>query len=333
MRERFVRQTILPQIGEEGQKKLRGKRVLVAGCGALGTHTAEALLRAGVRKLVLVDRDLVEVHNLHRVALYDFGDIGRPKAEVAAQKLRYLDPEAAVEFHVAHLDGTLAEELIPQVDLVVDGLDNLETRYVVNDACVKYERPWVYTAVLATYGVTMAIWPGVGPCLRCLFPNPPAPGSIPTCAEAGILGPVPKALAAVQAATALRLLLEGPHTPLGALLYLDLWGLKTQIVEVKRNPRCPTCVGREFTFLREGSGAALLCGDAVQVLPKNRERLDLKALASRLAPLGRAELRQGLLFAEIEGVSLTVFPDGRAIIKGVTDPNRAQAIYDQYIAR
>ncbi|MFN3346914.1 MAG: HesA/MoeB/ThiF family protein [Candidatus Bipolaricaulaceae bacterium] len=333
MQERFVRQIVLPQVGADGQRKLRAKRVLVAGCGALGTHTAEALLRAGVRNLVLVDRDVVEEHNLHRVSLFTPKDLGRPKAEALAEKLLAIDPAAEIEVRVAHLAGDLAEELVPIVDLVADGLDNLETRYVVNDACVKHEKPWVYTAVLATYGMLMPIWPGRGPCLRCLFPNPPAPGSIPTCAEAGILGPVPQALAALQAATAIRLLLEGPDAPLGTLVYLDLWALRAQTVEVKRNPTCPACVGRDFLFLRESSRAATLCGDTVQVLPRQKVTLDLGALAARLSLLGRAELRHGLLFAEIGGTALTVFPDGRALFKGIRDPNRAQALYDQYIAR
>lgn len=333
MRDRFARQIVLPQVGEEGQRKLCGKRVLVAGCGALGTHTAEALLRAGVRHLVLVDRDVVEEHNLHRVSLFTPKDLGRPKAEALAEKLLAIDPAAKIEARVAHLAGDLAEELVPTVDLVVDGLDNLETRYVVNDACVKHEKPWIYTAVLATYGMLMPIWPGRGPCLRCLFPNPPAPGSIPTCAEAGILGPVPRALAALQAAAAIRLLLEGPGAPLGTLVYMDLWNLRTQTVEVKRNPACPTCVDRAFSFLGEGSRTAVLCGDAVQILPRSKATLDLPALLRRLSPLGRAELRHGLLFIEIEGATITVFPDGRALFKGVSDPNRAQALYDQYIAR
>ncbi|MBC7221857.1 HesA/MoeB/ThiF family protein [Candidatus Bipolaricaulota bacterium] len=331
--ERFIRQTILPQLGVEGQRRLGVSRVLVAGCGALGTHTAEALLRAGVRKIILVDRDLVEVHNLHRVSLFTLEDVGRPKAEVAAEKLKTIEPEAEIISYIAHLDPELAEELVPKVDLVVDGLDNLETRYLLNDACVKHEKPWIYTAVLATYGMTMPIIPGKGPCLRCLFPNPPAPGTVPTCAQAGILGPVPKALAAIQAATAIALLVESPDVRPGELLYLDLWQRRVQVVQVQRGKNCPTCVARDFQFLREASRSATLCGDAVQILPRRKEKLDLFGLKQRLSALGRAEVRNGLLFAEIEGVSFTVFPDGRALIKGVSDPNRAQSLYDQFIAR
>lgn len=333
MREQYIRQVILPEIGEEGQRDLGERKVLVAGCGALGSHTAEALLRAGVRRLVLVDRDILEPHNLHRVALYTPEDLGRPKAEAAAEKLLGIDPEAEIEAHVAHLDPRLAEALVPEVDLVADGLDNLETRYLLNDVCVKHRKPWIYTAVLATYGMTMPVIPAKGPCLRCLFPKPPEPGTLPTCADAGILGPVPKALAALQAATALALLVGSPDIRPGDLLYLDLWRRRTHTVQVQRAENCPTCVGRDFRFLRETSRAATLCGDAVQILPRHPCALDLGALAQRLSRLGRAELKGNVLFAEVEGVSFTVFSDGRALLKGVPDENRAQALYDQFIAR
>jgi len=329
----YIRQKILPEIGEEGQKKLGEKTVLIAGCGALGTNTAEALLRAGVKHLVLVDRDVVEVHNLHRVSLFLPEDLGRPKALAAKERLQEIDPEAQIDCYVAHLDPKLAEELVPKVDLVADGLDNLETRYVLNDTCVKYGKPWIYTAVLATYGLIMPIVPEKGPCLRCLFPNPPRPGAIPTCAEAGILGTVPKVLASLQATAALAILLESPDAKPGELFYFDVWRRRTQTVQVQRAKDCPTCVGKDFQFLRESSRTATLCGDSVQILPRERARLDLPSLAQRLSRVGKAEVKSGVLFAELEGLSFTVFPDGRAIIKGVSDPNRAQALYDQFIAR
>lgn len=333
MDERFIRQTILPQLGPQGQHRLGEARVLVAGCGALGTHTAEALLRAGVRRLLLVDRDVVEVHNLHRVALLTPADLGRPKAEAAAAALLRIDPEAEVIPYTAHLGPALAEKLVPRVDLVVDGLDNLETRYLVNDACVKHGLPWIYTAVLATYGMTMAIVPGLGPCLRCLFPTPPAPGTLPTCAESGILGPVPQALAAIQAATAIQILTRSPDLRPGELLHLDLWTHRTERVAVARAVGCPTCGERRFEFLAQGSGTSVLCGDTIQVLPRHRGPLDLAHLAARLAPLGEVRLERGLLVARIGEVALTVFPDGRALVKGVRDPERAQALYDQYLSR
>lgn len=331
--ERFSRQVILPQLGREGQEKLRLARVLVAGCGALGSHTAVALLRAGVGKLILVDRDLVEESNLHRVAAFTAEDVGRPKAEALAARLREIWPEANLEARVIHLGPREAEELIPQVNLVVDGLDNLESRYTVNDACIKHEVPWIYTAVLATYGMTMPILPGQGPCLRCLFPNPPPPGALPTCATAGILGPVPQALAAWQAAAAIQLLVGAPAITPGELLYLDLWSRKASTIQVARASGCPACVEKRWEFLDRPSRTATLCGEVVQILPRQKGRVDLTELVRRLSRLGKAELRGGVVVAEVEGASFTVFPDGRALIKGVQDPDRAQALYDQYIAR
>ena len=333
MEERFSRQLILPQVGEEGQRHLNRARVLVLGCGALGSHTAASLLRAGVRRLILVDRDVVELSNLQRVAVYTTADLGRPKAEALGQALKRIDPEAEVEAYTAHLGPREAEELVPHVDLVVDGLDNMESRYLVNDACVKHRVPWIYTAVLATYGMTMPILPGKGPCLKCLFPQPPPPGSLPTCATAGILGPVPQALAALQVTAAIQILLGSPDLRPGELLHLDLWTRRLERLAVERAADCPTCGRGEFEFLGRSSRTATLCGDAVHVLPRAKTDLDLTVLAERLSRLGEVRLHEGVLLANIEGVSFTVFPDGRAIVKGVRDPDRAQALYDQYIAR
>lgn len=333
MDERFVRQVILPELGEEGQRRLGEARVLVVGCGALGTHTASALLRAGVRRLVLVDRDVVELSNLHRVTAFTQDDVGRPKAQALASYLSRIDPEAELEPHVAHLGPEEAEAIVSGVDLVVDGLDNLETRYLVNDVCIKHGVPWIYTAVLATYGMTMPIIPEEGPCLRCLFPTPPPPGSLPTCATAGILGPVPQALAALQATHAIQVLLGSSELRPGELVHVDLWAHRMGTLAVERASDCPTCGRREFEFLDRPSQTATLCGDALQVLPRSPGALNLSALAERLSALGQVKLKGDVLLAEVEGVSFTVFSDGRAILKGVKDPTRAQALYDRYIAR
>ena len=330
---RFVRQTILPVLGKEGQQRLATASALVAGCGALGSHTAEILARAGVGCLVLIDRDVVEETNLHRVSLFTPEDVGRPKAKAAADHLRRVTPDARITSHVAHLGGDLAEALIPQVDIVLDGLDNLDTRYLVNDVCVKHGVPWIYTAVLATYGMTMPVLPENGPCLRCLFPVPPAPGAIPTCAEAGILGPVPAALAAFQAASAIRILAGAPELGTGKLVHLDLWTGRAETAAVERAPSCPCCGARRFEFLAHPPRTASLCGDSVQILPRSDGALDVQDLATRLGSLGRTRVAHGVLVAEVEGVLLTVYPDGRAIVKGVSDPDRAQALYDQYVAR
>ncbi len=332
IRKRFSRQEILAELGPEGQRRLGGAKVLVVGCGALGSHTAAALLRAGVRHLILVDRDIVELHNLHRVALYTEADVGRPKAEALAGRLRRIDGEAKIETHVAHFGPREAETLVPKADLVADGLDNMETRYLLNDACLKHSVPWIYTAVLGTVGMTMAILPGNGPCLRCLFPSPPPPGTLPTCATYGILGPLPKAMGAVQAALAIRFLAWG-EAPVGKLFHLDLWRMEFRVVEVPRRGDCPACSEGVYSFLQEESHTVALCGDAFHILPRSRGRLDLTELEKRLSGLGRVRRKGNVLFFYIDGVSFTVFPDGRAIVKGVKDPQRAQALYDQYISR
>lgn len=330
---RFARQTTLPELGDEGQRRLGESTALIAGCGALGSHVAEILARSGIGRLILVDRDLVEESNLHRVALFTPQDVGRPKADAAAGHLGRIAPEVPVTPHVAHLGAGLAEDLVPQVDIVLDGLDNLETRYVVNDACVKHDTPWLYTAVLATHGMTMPVLPGKGPCLRCLFPSPPAPGAMPTCAEAGILGPVPAALAALEAAAAIRILAGGQESTEGRLVYIDLWTGRTEMTAVGRAPNCPCCGARRFEFLGHRISASILCGDSVQVVPERRAAVDLQELAVRLGSLGHAQVAHGVLVAEVEGTVMTVFADGRAVVKGVTDVRRAQALYDQYLAR
>jgi adenylyltransferase/sulfurtransferase len=332
MEERFSRQVILSQLGREGQRRLHVARVLVVGCGALGSHTAAALLRAGARRLILVDRDILELHNLHRVALYTQADVGRPKAEALAEHLEAIDPAAQIQVHVAHFGPREAEELVPKVDLVLDGLDNLETRYLLNDACIKYGVPWIYAAVLGVSGMTMPIHPHRGPCLRCLFPTPPPPGTLPTCATHGILGPVPKAVGAIQAAMAIRFLAEGVF-PVGRLFQFDFWSMDFRDIAVERRPDCPACGRGEYEFLRETSRTVTLCGDAVHILPHSQEGVDLEQLANRLSSLGKVRRGSGVLFFEVDGISFTVFPDGRAIIKGVKDPARAQALYDQYISR
>ena len=183
------------------------------------------------------------------MAAFTRDDVGKPKAQALASHLLRIDPGAELEPHVAHLGPEEAEAVIPEVDLVVDGLDNLETRYLVNDVCVKHGVPWIYTAVLATYGMTMPIIPEEGPCLRCLFPTPPPAGSLPTCATAGILGPVPQALAALQATLAIQVLLGSSELRPGELVHVDLWARRMGTLAVERASDCPTCSRREFEFL------------------------------------------------------------------------------------
>lgn len=335
--ERYTRQILFAEFGVEGQKALLGARVVLVGAGALGTHIADSLVRAGVGHLVLADRDYIELNNLQRQALYDEDDIARnlPKAEAAARKLRRINSEVIVDPRVIDVSPANVEGLIEGASLVLDGTDNFATRYLLNDACVKHGLPWVYGGVLASYGVTMTIVPGRTPCLRCLFPEMPPPASTPTADVAGILGPVVKIIGSLEAAEALKLLTgRGKLNP--GLITVDIWESHLEVVPVARlEGACPACGCRQFDFLQPGARqeATSLSGrNAVHVSPPEGARVSLPALAERLRPLaGQFAANEYLLRGTIAGYEFIVFADGRAIVKGTDDRALAQTLYSRYI--
>ena len=247
--ERYERQVRLTELGEEGQRRLEASSAAVLGCGALGSSISTVLVRAGVGRVRVVDRDVVEIGNLHRQILYDEDDVasGRPKAELAADRLRRINSNVQVEHRVLEMGNHNMEELVADVDVVVDGTDNFEIRYVINDACVKLGKPWIYGGVLGTSGMVLVILPGDGPCLRCIFPTPPAPGALPTPETRGVLGSLPVVIGAVQATRALGLLVG--HEPPRELLNLNLWDGAHQAVRVLRDEDCPACGQGVFEFL------------------------------------------------------------------------------------
>lgn len=334
--DRYARQRALPKWGDEAQERLGRARVLVIGCGALGTVQAELLARAGLGALTIADRDYVELSNLQRQLLFDDEDasLGRPKAEAAARRLRAINPTVRVTPLVRDLDGQSLPTLVREHDLVLDATDNAETRYALNDACVQEGRPWIYGGAVATGGLFMAIRPGVGPCLRCLFPEPPAPGSLPTCDLAGVLGPTTAAVASFQTAEALKIL-SGKAEPSNELWSLELWPLRIQSVAAPRDPGCPCCGERRFEFLGSDAGvrARALCGrDAVQLSPPPGWSLSLDALEARLVPMGRvARAAESMLRFVADDAELVVFGDGRVIVKGTDDIGRARSIAARYV--
>ena len=333
---RYVRQIIFPGVGEDGQKRLLASTAVVIGCGATGSMLCNHLARAGVGRLRIVDRDYIELNNLQRQILFDEDDIaqGLPKAVAAAHKLRRVNYGIQIEDLVLDANPTNVENLIANADVVLDGTDNFETRFLLNDACVKLGKPWVYCGVIASYGMTATIVPGETACLRCLLSNVPAPGTTDTCDTAGVLGPVVGTLASIAAAEALKLLLGKGERNRG-LIHADLWENTFESFQVgPPRPDCPTCGQHRYTFLEAATGThtTSLCGrDAVQVSVHGAPQVDLPRLAARLAAAGKVVVNPFLLRAEIDGYEFTVFADARAIIKGTTDEERAKVLYARYI--
>lgn len=335
--DRYSRQMILPGWGRERQERLTEKTAVVVGCGALGSHIASHLARAGVGRLVLADRDFVEWHNLPRQALYSEADAqaGVPKAVAAARRLRRLNSLVEIERFVMDVNADTVEDLIAGADVVLDGADNFEVRYLLNEACVKHGIPWVYGGVLGTYGLTAAILPGETPCLRCLLGPLPPPGTVPTCETAGVLGPAVAVIAALEVVEGLKILLDQRDALLCSLVMVDVWNGDFERVQAhKGKPRCPVCNDRQFELLdaERGSMTAVLCGRyAVQISPRPSPTLNLASLAGRLASVGPVSANEYLIRLDVEGFQLTIFADGRAIVKGTDDPVQARVLYARYI--
>lgn len=350
MPSRYQRQEILPDVGEGGQARLASSHAAVVGLGALGCAIADHLARAGVGVLTIIDRDLVERSNLQRQCLYTEADAdeGLPKAEAARRRLAAVNSEITVRAHIADLTARNADALLAGGDgrgpgVLLDGTDNFQTRYLLNDLAVRDGVPLVYGGVVATRGMQMTIRPGATACLRCLFEEPPAPGSQPTCETAGVLGPAVAIVAACQAADALRCLLGQGERVAPTLLEFDLWAGRRRRLDVggARRGDCPCCGLRRFEFLEQDAGgeAVGLCGrHAVQVSPAGGA-VDLEALASRLAAAGEVEASRFMVRFRVpgergesgEGVAMTVFRDGRAIVSGTSRPERARSLYARFV--
>ncbi len=331
---RYEKQILFQPIGEKGQAKLSNSTVTIIGLGALGTVSSNHLCRAGIGKLKLVDRDFVEISNLQRQLLFDEQDALKrlPKAEAAAEKLRAINSEISIEALVADVAPRSIEKVIEGSDLVLDGTDNLETRLLINDACLKNKIPWIYAAVLGSVGMTMTIVPHRTPCLRCHISSMPAPGAIPGCDTEGVLSMTTGTIASIQSAEALRLLtgLE----PKEGLFYIDVWQRDFETFHLERLPDCPACGAGSFDFLNgtNFSWTTVLCGrNAVQIVPPAEKRIVLEELEKRLKPLGEVTFNGFLLSLKAEGHEIVLFPNGRAIIRGTTDEAEARSIYARYI--
>lgn len=329
---RYSRQELFAGIGRAGQERLAGARVLVAGCGGLGTVSASLLGRAGVGFLRIADRDVVELSNLQRQALFSEEDVrlARPKAVAARERLADINREVVVEAVVADLGPANVRRTVADVDLVVDGFDSFEGRYLLNDACVERGIPWVYGACVEARGVAMLVVPGKTPCLRCLYPEPPEPGASPTCDTVGVLGSATHATAAFQVAMALRWLVSREAPRPAAMVSVDVWNGHAERLEVAYEPetsRCRCCVERRFDFLDAPlPPAAVLCGrNAVMLRPQSPARPALAALAERVRGLGEVLVNQHLLRLRAGELEVTLFADGRIVVKGTGDLSEARA--------
>jgi molybdopterin/thiamine biosynthesis adenylyltransferase len=336
LQEKYSRQVLFAGIGPEGQQRLLASRAAIVGCGAIGAAAANLLVRAGVGYLRIIDRDFVEPSNLQRQTLFDESDALNilPKAVAAERKLRSINSSVAVEGVVADLSPRNVEALLSGVDLVLDGTDNFETRFLLNDLAVKSTRPWIYAAGVASYGLTMTIRPGATACLACLLESgTAAQGLEETCDTIGVLGPIINLIASLQVAEALKLLSGHPEALHGRLLSCDVWTGRMQSIGVARHPECRACSQRDFAYLAgEAQPRITMCGrDSVQIHERARA-LDLSVLQARLKSLVD-DIRQNdfLLRFRIASYEMTVFADGRAILKGTKDPAVARSLYARYI--
>jgi molybdopterin/thiamine biosynthesis adenylyltransferase len=330
--ERYSRQILFPGIGESGQRKLLASHVAIVGCGALGSFQAAALARAGVGRLTILDRDYVEPSNLQRQWLFEEADAAEalPKAVAAERSLARVNSGVRVSGIVADLNPSNIEELLDDSALILDGTDNFETRYLINDYSVSRGTPWIYGAAVGSYGVTMPVLPGQSACFRCVYPEAPG-GSQPTCETAGVLNSITAAIGAIQVADALKWLATGSLEP--RLTTLDVWnGGVRQIALPARDPECPACGLRQFPYLDGERRAPIsLCGrNAVQIHERSGP-IDLSQLQLRLKPLGEVRANEFGLRFFCRPYEMTIFPDGRAIVKGTTDVGVARSLYARFV--
>ncbi|MEX2287309.1 MAG: ThiF family adenylyltransferase [Planctomycetaceae bacterium] len=339
--ERYSKQVLFAEMGEEGQRRLLNSRVLLCGCGALGTVLAETLVRAGVGFLRIVDRDFVELSNLQRQILFDEDDIAShlPKAVTAAAKLRKINSEITVEPIVADINHANILALADGVDLILDGTDNFEVRFLINDASLELGIPWIYAGVIGSHGQTMTIFPGETACLRCLLEAVPDPGSVDTCDTAGVLGPAVNVIASLEAVDAIKILSGHRESIAPSLVIVDVWDTslrKMSVKDLRDRADCPACKKGERVWLsgKQGSQTTVLCGrNAVQVSPTQKSGLSFEQLADKLRSVGTVDHNAYLLRLALKDpdFEVTVFRDGRAIIKGTDDIGVARGIYSRYI--
>ncbi|MBI4854671.1 MAG: ThiF family adenylyltransferase [Acidobacteria bacterium] len=337
--ERYSRQILFDGIGQKGQEKLLNSKVAVIGCGALGAMQLEMLARAGVKKIRAIDRDFVEFSNLHRQVMFDekMAENQLPKAIAACERINQINSDIEVEPIVTDVNYTNIEKLIADVDLVLDGTDNFETRFLINDACIKLNKSWIYGAAVSSYGLTMVILPTKTPCLRCVFENIPPPGSAPTCDTAGVILPIIAMIASWQVVEALKILTGNLDNLHKGLIQVDLWQstyTKVNLQGLLERSDCRACKEHKFDFLAAEKRQIMttLCGrNSVQIVPSQSTKLNLVEMAEKLKPSAEITVNKFLLRMKIPNYEITVFSDARSIIHGTKDESLARSLYAKYI--
>lgn len=340
---RYHRQYLFHKIGKEGQEKICRSRVTLIGCGALGTVIASALVRAGVGFLRMVDRDFIELNNLQRQVLFDEEDIRKnlPKAIAAKQKLERINSSVKIEAIVADANYKNIESFIEGADLVMDGTDNFEVRYAINDACVKHNIPWIYGGCIGEQGMTLVVIPKKTPCLACLFQTPPPPELTPTCDTAGIIAPIVNIVASLQVTEAFKILTGRTSEIEGGLYTFNAWTRDARSFATTASiaPDCPVCQKGIYSWLsgEKGMRTTSLCGrNAVQISRDESLKLDFSVIADKLKKVGEVSFNNFMLRCKLkesaDEFEITLFPDGRAIVKGTDDISRAKSVYAKYVS-
>jgi molybdopterin-synthase adenylyltransferase len=338
-REKYSRQILFSELGEAGQERLLSGSAVIVGCGALGTVAANLLVRAGVGRVRIIDRDFVEASNLQRQTLFEEADAREalPKAVAAERRLLAINAEVAIEGIVADLTPENALDLLTGFSVILDGTDNFETRLLLNDAAVSMRTPWIYAAAVGSYGVSMTVQPTESACLACLLEddeNGTGIGAEETCDTVGVLNAAVGVMASIEAAEAMKLLAGKPEALSGKLISCDVWTGKFQSIHIRRNPACRVCARRDFIYLQgKAQPEITMCGrDSVQIHERDR-KLDLDALARRLSHGRSGTVRNNdfLLRFQIEPYEMTIFADGRAVIKGTKDPAVARSLYSRFV--
>ncbi|MHB8084781.1 MAG: ThiF family adenylyltransferase [Dehalococcoidia bacterium] len=336
-RQRYSRQVMFHGIGEEGQEKLKRSSIVIVGCGALGSNVANLLVRAGVGRVRIIDRDFIEYHNLQRQVLFDENDIidRLPKAIAAKRRLDAVNSLVDIEAIVSDINYSSAERFCSGMDVILDGLDNLETRYLINDVALKLGIPYIYGGAVSSLGMTMTIIPGRTPCFRCVFPDIPPEGIMPTCETDGVLGTAAAAISSFEATEAIKVLV-GSDRLNKDLISLDVWNISFQRLPIARKEGCPACNG-SYDFLKEKKTLlkSSLCGQSrgIQIVDTKSRAIVLEQLAGRLTGVQNLTYNEYMLSFDADSCQITVFPDGRSIIRNTLDEGLAENLYDRYIRK